>query len=507
MNAGAVPDQQEAGVSPVEPDPRRWKALVMLAFVQFMLVLDVTVVNVALPRIKHDLGFSQPGLAWVVNGYVLMAGGFLLLGGRLADLFGRRRLFLLGVAVFALASVVCGSATVPGTLVSGRFVQGTGEALAAPAALGLIALLFPDVNERMKAMGIWGGISGLAGVSGVVISGLLTDLASWRWIFFLNVPIAVVALVVVPRLVAESQMKRESKHVDFTGAIIGTAGLVAIVDGLLQAATRPWGSGRVLLPLLGGVVLVGVMGLVEARSRAPFIPMRFFTNRTRVLANVFGLFFTAAFISYFFLMTLFQQQILHFSPLRGGVSYVPFGLSMFVGVGLGTGLMQKLGVKPLFAAGFFGVAIGLVLTSGMGVGTHYASGVLPGMIVIGVSSGLIMPGGAVAALHQVTEQDSSLASGVQNAVQQVGGALGLAGLVTLALRHALTGVQHGTAPDVAATTGYALSFRVTAVVLTICGVLLLLLMENISGQQPNQPAASPAASPDGVAERSDAVLA
>src|SRR5882757_9730040 len=223
MSADARPDSSAPEV--VEPDPRRWKALGVLGLIQFMLVLDITVVNVALPRIQHDLGFSQSGLAWVVNGYVLMAGGLLLLGGRLADILGRRRMFLLGVGVFAIASATCGAAVNPGMLVASRFVQGAGEALAAPASLGLIALLFPDPRERMKALGLWGGIAGLGGTSGTVISGALVDFASWRWIFFVNLPVAAFALVMVPRLVSESRMVRTSQRPDFAGAITGTAGL------------------------------------------------------------------------------------------------------------------------------------------------------------------------------------------------------------------------------------------------------------------------------------------
>jgi len=275
----------------------------VLGLIQFMLILDLTVVNVALPRIQHDLGFSKPGLAWVVNGYVLMAGGLVLLGGRLADVFGRRAVFLVGVGVFALASAACGAALAPAMLVSSRFVQGIGEALAAPAALGLIALLFQDPKERVKALGIWGGIAGLGGTTGTVISGALTDLASWRWIFFINLPISLFALVMVPRLVSESRMVREHRHVDFTGAITGTAGLVAIVDGLLQAATQSWGSWQVLLSLLGGVGLLAAMVAIEARSPAPLIPLRFFSNRIRVVANAVTLLFASAFFTYFFLMT------------------------------------------------------------------------------------------------------------------------------------------------------------------------------------------------------------
>src|SRR4051794_30017741 len=466
--------------APQGADPRRWKALAVLALIQFMLILDITVVNVALPRIQHDLDFSKAGLAWVVNGYVLMAGGFLLLGGRLADMTGRRRVFLWGIALFAVASATCGAAVDPGMLVASRFVQGLGEALAAPASLGLIALLFPDPRERMKALGIWGGIAGLGGTSGTVISGVLTDLASWRWIFFVNLPVAIFALLVVPRLVSESRMVRE-RHArpDFAGAVTGTAGLIAVVDGLLAAATHPWGSVNVLLPLLGGLVLLGVMVLIEARSYAPLIPLDFFRNRTRVVTNFVTLFFSASFFSYFFLLTLFEQQILGWSPLRGGLSYLPFGFSIGAGIGLGTALMPRLGVKPLLAAGFFGCAVGLWLTSGIDVQSTYAGGILPGMIVLGFFSGISFPAIGNASLHEVTGQDSSLASGVQNAMQQVGGAIGLSCLVTLALRHAAGQISDGVLPAIARTSGYVLSWRVGAILCAIGGVLVLALLEHV----------------------------
>jgi EmrB/QacA subfamily drug resistance transporter len=467
------------------PDPRRWKALAVLALIQFMLILDVTVVNVALPRIQHDLGFTRPGLAWVVNGYVLMAGGFLLLGGRMADILGRRRLFLIGVALFAVASATCGAAVNPAMLVTSRFVQGLGEALAAPASLGLIALLFPDPRERMKALGIWGGIAGLGGTSGTVISGVLTDLASWRWIFFVNLPVALLALLLVPRLVSESRMVREHARPDYAGAVTGTAGLIAVVDGLLQAASHPWGSGQVLFPLLGGVGLLLLMVWIEANSSSPLIPLSFFANRTRVVTNFVTLFFSSSFFSYFFLLTLFEQQILGWSPLKGGLSYLPFGFSIGAGIGLGTALMPRLGVKPLLGAGFLGCAVGLFLTSGIDVHSTYPAGVLPGMIVLGFFSGISFPAIGNAALHEVTGQDSSLASGVQNAMQQVGGAIGLSCLVTFALRHAASQVHHGVAPGVAATSGYALSWRIGAVLLTIGGVLVLFLLEHVTATPRN----------------------
>ena len=473
--------QPTSGVT-VTPDPRRWKALGLLGLIQFMLILDITVVNVALPRIQKDLGFSQSGLAWVVNGYVLMAGGLLLLGGRLADILGRRRVFLLGVAIFAIASATCGAAVDPGMLVASRFLQGAGEALAAPASLGLIALLFPDPHERMKALGIWGGIAGLGGTSGTVISGALVDLASWRWIFFVNLPVAAIALIGVPRLVSESRMTREAGHPDYAGSITGTGGLIAVVDGLLEAATHPWGAWQVLLPLLGGLGLLGLMVVIEARSESPLIPLEFFQNRTRVVTNFVTLFFSSAFFSYFFMLTLFEQQTLHYSPLKGGLSYLPFGLTIGAGIGIGTALMPKLGVKPLLAAGFFGCAIGLFLTSSIDVHASYAANVLPGMMVLGFASGISFPAIGNASLHEVTGQDSSLASGVQSAMQQIGGALGLSVLVTLALRHAHGQIAHGAIPGVALTHGYVLAYRVGSVLCLIGGVLVLALLEHVIAQ-------------------------
>jgi EmrB/QacA subfamily drug resistance transporter len=470
---------ESPGTTATTPDPRRWKALGVLGLVQFMLVLDITVVNVALPRIQHELGFSQSGLAWVVNGYVLMAGGLLLLGGRMADIFGRRRLFLMGVGLFALASATCGAAIDPGMLVASRFVQGAGEALAAPASFGLIALLFPDPHERIKALGIWGGIAGLGGTTGTVISGVLVNFASWRWIFFINLPVALFALIMVPRLVSESRMVRESARPDYAGAVTGTAGLIAVVDGLLQAATHPWGSVNVLLPLLGGLALLAAMVWIEAHSQSPLIPLQFFENRTRVVTNFTTLFFSSAFFSYFFLLTLFEQQVLHYSPLKGGLGYLPFGLSIGAGIGIGTALMPKLGVKPIFAGGFFLCAVGMFLTSGIDVHATYISSIMPGMIILGLGSGLCFPAIGNASLHEVTGQDSSLASGVQSAMQQVGGALGLSVLVTLGLRHATGQIKNGVTHAVAIAHGYALAFHVGTALLVIGGILIVILLEHV----------------------------
>jgi EmrB/QacA subfamily drug resistance transporter len=478
-------------------DPRRWLGLAVLAAMQFMLVLDVTVVTVALPRIQHDLHFSGAGLAWVINGYVLMAGGFLLLGGRLSDLFGRRRLFLAGVIVFGAASVVCGAAVSPAMLVASRFVQGTGEALAGPAALGMIPVLFPDSRERMKALGVWGGIAALGGTFGSVISGALTDLA-WRWIFYINIPVVVFALLMVPRVLPESRMAREGYRVDVPGALTATGGLVAIVDGLLQAASHPWGSWQVLLPLTGGAGLLAVMAVWEARAPEPLIPVRFFANRTRVTSNVLSLALFAAFIGYVFLLTLYMQQVLGYSPLKTGLLYLPLGVGIGAGMGLATGLMPRIGVKAVLATGLAGCAAGLLVASYIRAGSSYPGGILPGLIVFGVFSGMCYPGLINGALHQVTGQDSGLGSGVQTAMQQIGSAVGLATLVTLALRHSAGQIRHGVPPAAALTHGYALSFRVGAAVLAVAAVLVLVLLEHVTAKPRTALAEVPAGQPPTV---------
>jgi EmrB/QacA subfamily drug resistance transporter len=478
------------------PDPRRWRALTVLGLIQFMLVLDVTVVNVALPHIKADLDFTETGLAWVVDGYVLAAGGLLLLGGRLADIFGRLRTFLAGVAVFALASLSCGLAQSDSVLVVSRFAQGVGEALAAPAALGLIALLFMDPKERIKALGIWGGLAGLGGTSGTVISGVIVNAVSWRWIFLINIPVALFALIAVPKLTSESRMERHHKGVDVVGAVAITGSLVAIVNGFLQAA-RPendWGSTYVVLSLVLGVALLTFFVVWESRIEDPLVPLRFFANRTRVVTNGVTLFFSSAFFTYFFVLTLFMQQVLHYTPLRGGLAYLPFGLAIGAGIGLGTGLMPKVGVKALLTSGFVLAAVGMLLTSGIEQGTDYWAHIFPGMVVLGFGSGICFPGFGNASLHEVTSQDAGLASGVQNAMQQIAGAVGLAVLVTVAYRHAAGLVADGTDPVKALVEGYQLSYRVAAGLLIAGAVAVLALLEHVDPVpiQPGAEVATPA---------------
>jgi EmrB/QacA subfamily drug resistance transporter len=477
LSKSAIPAASPSSVASVgEADPRRWKALAVLALVQFMLILDVTVVNVALPNIQKDLHFGPTGLAWVVDGYVLMAGGLLLLGGRLSDLVGRKRLFLIGVAIFGVASVTCGLAQNPAMLVTSRFIQGIGEALAAPAALGLVALLFPDPRERTKALGIWGGIAGLGGTLGSVISGVIVDISpgSWRWIFLINIPVAAFALLVLPGLVNESRAERtvadpstRPARPDIGGALAATLGLIAIVYGILRGGQTSWGSGLVIVSLVAGVALLTAFVLIERTVGEPLVPLSFFSNRTRVATNGVTIFFTSGFFAYFYLQTLFLQQVLGWSPLRTGLSYLPFGVSISVAIGISTGLLPKVGAKNLLLAGFSFCALAMALLTRLTIHASYGADVLPSMIILALGAGLCFPAITNASLHGVDGQDASLASGVQTAVQQIGGALGIAVFTTIALSYV-----HGHSPLESdyrerITNGYTAGFGWAAVVLAV----------------------------------------
>jgi len=466
-----------------DADPRRWMALGVLTAMQFMLMMDVTVVNIALPHIQNSLDFSVEGLAWVVNGYVLMAGGFLLLGGRLADIYGRRLTFVAGVVVFGVASVACGAAGSSSMMVSGRFVQGLGEALAGPAALGLIPVLFRDPKERAKALGMWGGVAALGSAIGSIVGGSLTDLVSWRWIFFINIPVALFALIMVPRVIPESRMTRQGHRLDIIGAVTATGGLVAIVYGLLKASDDPWGSSSVLVPLLAGAALLVFAAVWESRVDDPMIPLRFFNNRTRVTSNAVSVLTLASFYTYAFLLTLYLQQVLHYSPLKTGLTYIPFTLALGVGMAVSTVLMPRIGVRAILVIAFLGSAGGLLIAAaGFATDASFVSGVLPALLVYGFFNALGYPALTNGGLHQVTGQDAGLASGMQTAMQQVGASLGLATLVPIALRYVNHHVAGGTLPAVAQTHGYALALRVAAGVVAAAAVLALLLLEKVDAK-------------------------
>jgi len=456
-------------------DPRRWKALAVLLLVQFMLILDVSAVNIALPNIQSDLEISRSGLTWVVDSYVLVAGSLLLLGGRLGDLLGRRRVFLIGAAVFGVSSLTCALAQGQSTLIASRAAQGLGEALAAPAALGLIALLFTDRKERTKAIGLFGGISGLAGTAGPIVSGALVEYASWRWIFLVNIPVAVFAIVVLPRLVKADKARPagERTRLDLPGAALSTLGVAGIVFGLIEAATYDWGSARVLGPLLGGIVLIGAFVAFESRTAQPLLPLSFLRERTRVAANATTLVFASVFFTQFFITTLFLQQVLGFGPLRAGLAYLPFGVAIGIGIGIATSLLPKLGLRPVLLTGLLTTAVGVLLYTRISADGSYVGDVLPGMVVVALGSGLTLPTLQNAAVYRVDESNAGLAAGLQQAVQQIGGAIGLALLITIALRSA---DDSAASAAVAQTEGYVLAFQLGLGLLLLATVLAAVLV-------------------------------
>ena len=443
-------------------DRRRWTALAVIALIQFILVLDITVVNNALPHIQSSLHFSRAGLAWVVDGYVLTAGGLLLLGGRLADLLGRKRMFLTGVTLFAVASVMSGAATSSGMMVASRLLQGLGEALASPAAFGLVALLFTEAKERAKAIGIMGGVAGLGGTLGPVMSGLFISVASWRWVFYVNVPVAVFSVFAVSRLVAESRAVQPQgrRQADVAGAILGTAGLSGIVFGFISAGNHSWGNPQVWGTLLIGGLAAVAFVVRERTAAEPLVPAGFFSNATRVTSNVANMMFASVFFTLFFLLTLYWQQVQHWSAIKTGVAYLPFGVVISLGIGLASALVPKVGVKWMMAVGSGLFAVGIFLVTGIHVHGSYVTQVLPGMLVMAIGSGINFATFGIASLWGVSEQDASLAAGVQSTAQQVGGAIGLAVLATIALRHATSAVAHHTSVALAQTNGAVLAFRV-----------------------------------------------
>ncbi|MFJ8819643.1 MFS transporter [Amycolatopsis thermoflava] len=323
---------------------RRRAALVVLCLVQFMLVLDDNVVSVALPSIRHDLGFSGPGLAWVVNAYFLAFGGLLLLAGRVADLFGRRRVFLIGVALFGLASLACGLARQPWQLVAGRFVQGAGAAMAGPAALSLIALSFPGTAERARALAIWGAVAALGGTAGLVISSVLTGLTSWRWIFLINLPVTATGILLLPRLTPESRAGRRSR-LDIPGTLLGTAAVVSLVYGLLQAGGSGWADRAVLGPLLVAAVLAAGFVMAEARIAEPLVPLSLLSDRTRAVANGATLLFSAAFYAMAFLLMIHLQTVLGYGPRQAGLAYLPYGAEILAGMRVSTRVMTRMGLR------------------------------------------------------------------------------------------------------------------------------------------------------------------
>jgi EmrB/QacA subfamily drug resistance transporter len=481
-------------------DPRRWKALAVLACLQFMLILDATVVNVALPSVQADLRFSQSDLAWVVDAYVLVAGGFLLLGGRVADLFGRRRIFMAGAIAFAIGSLASGLAQDQAMLIGSRAVQGLGEALAGPAALSLITVLFTNQKERATALSVWGGLAGIGGTIGVLLSGAIIDVASWRWIFWINLPVALAVLVAALRLVP-SDRRRARATFDVGGAITATAGISVIVYALLEATRNGWISAITLGLFAAGAILLGAFLAIEGRLRSPLVPLRFFhAHRPRTAAGLMIL-VASALYGMFFLLTLYMQLGLSWTPLHTGVAYVIFGLGFLVGIGAASQLLPKIGVRPPLVGGLILAAAGFALLTRLSLHLDYWSQLAPAQLLMSAGLGLAFVSITVAAVSEASDADAGVASGVVTTSQQVGGALGLAVLVSIATSRASSLRASGHAPDVARLAGSHLAFGVGAALLAMGAVVAAVLIDHF------KPNALPAPSPITRADYEEEALA
>jgi EmrB/QacA subfamily drug resistance transporter len=413
------------------PDPRRWKALVLLAAAQFMVVLDASIVNVALPSIKDALNVSQQNLQWIVNAYTLAFGGFLMLGGRAADLFGRRRVFIAGLGLFSVASFVGGLAQSEGWLIAARGVQGLGAAIVSPAALAIVTTTFTEGAERNKALGIWGALAGAGGAAGVLLGGVLTSGFGWEWVLFVNVPIGVAAMFVAPRLVDESRAE-ERTGIDVLGAVLVTAGLVVLVYGLVDAENAGWGSTRTVGLLASSIVLLAAFLAVELRAKHPIMPLRIFRNRSVASADSVALLVGASLFAMFFFISLYLQQVLGYSALKAGLAYLPLAVSIILSAGIASQLVTRAGPKPVLVSGLVLTTIGLVLFGGVSPEGSYLGDVLLPEIIVAVGLGFAFVPLTIAAVAGVREREAGLASGLVNTAQQVGGALGLAILSTVA---------------------------------------------------------------------------
>jgi EmrB/QacA subfamily drug resistance transporter len=416
---------------PALTERRKLLTLVLLGATQFMVVLDISIVNVALPTIAQALKFSTENLQWVTTAYAITFGGLLLLGGRAADLLGRKRLFLIGLAVFSAASLACGLANSSSFLIAARAVQGIGAAIISPAALSILVTTFAEGPERNRALGIWGGIAGFGGVAGVLLGGILVGAVDWRWIFFINVPVGILVALGSVRVMVESRIEREVRRYDVAGAVSVTAGLMILVYALVGTSDHGWTSARSLGLFAVALVLVLAFLVIESRSKEPLLPLSIFRNRTLSGANVVGFLVGAGVFSMFFFLSLYMQDVLLFKPLRTGLYYVPFGLVIIVAAGVSQQLVNRLGIRVVMAAGLLMLTAAMLWFARVPVQGSYVADLLPGFVIGAIGLGFAFVPDAIAALQGVPPERSGVASGLINTSQQIGGALGIAILITV----------------------------------------------------------------------------
>jgi EmrB/QacA subfamily drug resistance transporter len=476
-----------------EGDRRRWLILSVLVVAQFMVVLDVAIVNVALPTIKNDLHFSEDSLQWVITAYAIVFGGVLLLGGRMADLLGRRRIFMAGMAVFTTFSLLDGLAWSSGSLIAFRGLQGLGAALLAPAALSILMTTFREGRDRNVALGIWGAASGSGGAAGVLLGGALTSALSWSWIFFINVPVGLLVLAISPLLLNESRADLDHRHFDTAGAASITGGLMLLVYALTHASQHGWATAETVGLLAASAALVGAFLVIEIRSPAPLLPLRIFRLRTLTASNVTALLMGAAVFSQFFLLTLYMQQVLHYSALKTGFAYIALTLSIVGFSAVSQALVTRVGIRLVLPVGMALSAAGLVLYAQLPVHGTYFSNLFPAFILSGIGLAFAFVPMSIGALTGVQPDDAGVASGLLNTNQQIGGATGVAIATTIATTytsHYLQG-HPGVGPldGAALTHGFQIAFYVLAALAALAAVVSAIMIEpgaaaTTSGEEP-----------------------
>jgi len=443
-------------------DPRRWKALILICTAIFVVVLDIAIVNVALPSIGADLHFAERNLQWVITAYGLTYGGFLLLGGRASDLIGRRIMFMIGLALFGAASLVCGLSSSEAMLIVARGVQGLGAAIVTPAALSIISVTFTEGSERNKALGAWGAVGGSGAAAGVLMGGVLTKYLGWEWIFWVNVPVAAIVLILTPIYVRESRREDIVHDYDLPGAISVTGGLIVLVYAISQAPVVGWGTFRTIgLLVLAGAALTFFL-IWEWREDEPLMPLDIFRIRLVAAANAVGFLLAGGMYGTFLLLTLYMQQVLHLSVLQTGVAFLATAGTAVVMAGPAQALTTRLGAKPVMVTGMALLVAGCLWYTQISPDGSYPVDLLPGFLAVGVGIPFAFIPVTIAALAGVTHEKAGLASGLINTSQQVGGAIGTAVLSTVAFTHAKTLLQHGEAPGVATTSGFVWGFWVAA---------------------------------------------
>jgi EmrB/QacA subfamily drug resistance transporter len=465
---------------------RRWSALALIVTAQFMVILDVAIVNVALPSIKADLGFSASSLQWVISAYAILFGGALLLGGRLADLLGRRRLFVSGLALFVASSLLCGLAWSESSLIAFRGLQGLGGALLAPAALSLLMTTFAEGRERNLALGIYGAASGSGAAAGVLLGGVLTTYLSWSWIFFINVPVGIAAIAVTPLLLREGRADVDHRHFDVAGATSVTAGLMLLVYAMTRATSDGWGSGTTLGLLAGSAALIAAFVAIELRSPHPLLPLRIFRSRTLSGANIAMAIVGAVTFSEFFLLTLYLQDVLHYSAVQSGVAFVAFA-GTIVGISnVAQVVVGRIGVRPTLTAGLLVSALSVAWLTRLPVHGHYFWDLFPAFVLGGAGMGLSFVPVTIASLTGVERSDAGVASGLVNTSRQIGGAIGLAAVSAIAA-NATNGYAR-THQNVSASSAFALDHGYQTALYGLTGALIVGALLVVALVRPPRPA-------------------